>query len=53
MNEFEKWVEANYLGKIMEDFPEDFDPDKEMYYKIDSLQYGPILEKDIPSKFKK
>lgn len=46
--EFEKWVIENYKGKLMDDPPENLDQKKELYYRINGLQYGPISIKHMP-----
>jgi len=50
MKDFEKWILQNYKPcEEMECFPEDWDREKEFFYKIDGLQYriqfsdGPLI----------
>ena len=51
VTDFETWIKQNYSGTIMHDPPENWNPEKEMYYRIDDLHYGPIKWEDIPKEF--
>lgn len=51
VKEFHKWIKSNYPAKIMTTPPEDWDEDKELYYEIDDMYYGPVRLKDIPKQF--
>lgn len=37
--DFENWVLSNFGGQILLEPPDDYDPQKEFFYKIDGLQF--------------
>ena len=50
--EFEEWIKDNYKSRPLNGPPDDWKRDKELYYKIAGLYYGPIQYEDIPHKYR-
>lgn len=51
INKFEVWIKDNYVGVQMENPPDNWNSNKEIYYTIEGLYYGPILWEKIPTEF--